>query len=83
MSLSLNNAGTGLERRESLREVLMHLRGLIGSKLFPLACVVLPKAAFRYVLNAARSAFTGDPNHSQRLVYLSVKQFKLSRFSTI
>ncbi|KAF8347946.1 hypothetical protein F5887DRAFT_1060703 [Amanita rubescens] len=24
-----------------------------------------------YVLNAARSAFTGDPNHSQRVVYLS------------
>ena len=69
----INNARTGLERPEASREVLQHSRGLIGSKLFPLACVAPSQAAFRYVLNAARSAFTGDPNHPQRVVYLSVK----------
>ena len=82
----INNARTGLERRESLREVLKHSRGLIGSRLFsllPASYFLKAKAAFRYVLNAARSAFTGDPNHPQRVVYLSVKHFKLLKSSTI
>ena len=67
-------AREGLELRRALREVLKHSRRLIGSKSF-ISALCVSKASLRYVLNAARAAMTSDPNHSQRVVYISVKQF--------
>ena len=31
----------------------------------------------RYVVNAARAAKTGDPNHAQRVLYVSVSDLSL------
>ena len=72
--MTLERLREGLELRKVLREVLKHSRRLTGSKSFiPALCI--PKVSLRYVLNAARAAMTSDSNHSQRVVYISVKQF--------
>lgn len=63
----------GLVLRRRMLEVLLLSRRSTGSQCLHPVQTLLPVLIYhRYVLNAAKEAKSKDPNHPQRLVYVSV-----------